>query len=136
MAMEDWKLNIIVSIHAPAKGATWLVYDDWRKEQVSIHAPAKGATSYASLAFSTFACFNSRTREGCDRQTLAICKILKGFNSRTREGCDQTRRPSTYPFPCFNSRTREGCDICLLRPRPCQRLCFNSRTREGCDQYF
>ena len=48
MAMEDWKLNIIVSIHAPAKGATSLRYTDSR----------------VALGF------NSRAREGRDRAAL------------------------------------------------------------------
>ena len=36
---------LIISIHAPAKGATAL-NDNWDKlDNISIHAPAKGATS-------------------------------------------------------------------------------------------
>ncbi|AHM57525.1 hypothetical protein EAL2_808p00180 (plasmid) [Peptoclostridium acidaminophilum DSM 3953] len=34
------------------------------------------------------ACFNSRTRTGCDTAIVAALGILIGFNSRTRTGCD------------------------------------------------
>ena len=33
-------------------------------------------------------CFNSRTREGCDRTDDIPTTGSFGFNSRTREGCD------------------------------------------------
>ena len=33
-----------VSIHAPARGATYKSYYEWRVKNVSIHAPARGAT--------------------------------------------------------------------------------------------
>ena len=35
---------------------------------VSIHAPGRGATSYSLPQTWQVLCFNSRTREGCDRQ--------------------------------------------------------------------
>ena len=33
-----------ISIHAPAKGATWFKVNWIDKSEISIHAPAKGAT--------------------------------------------------------------------------------------------
>ena len=55
---------------------------------ISIHAPAKGATLVASSSVAIKFDFNPRTREGCD-----FIQFLKGsdntyFNPRTREGCD------------------------------------------------
>jgi len=35
---------LLVSIHAPARGATIVNYDRFQILQVSIHAPARGAT--------------------------------------------------------------------------------------------
>ena len=121
---------------------------------VSTHAPARGATSSFSFFSSCFFSFNSRTREGCDSVRAILLLRPSGFNSRTREGCDapwssvvvlrarfnsrtregcDRRAPvRTRTVACFNSRTREGCD--LLRGRPWSSVvCFNSRTREGCD---
>ena len=58
---------LIVSIHAPAKGATheWLLA--YKQFVVSIHAPAKGATNYTSDGVFATLRFNSRSREGSDR---------------------------------------------------------------------
>ena len=55
-----------ISIHAPAKGATentFMVYDD---SIISIHAPAKGATIYGKWGRVDLADFNPRSREGSD----------------------------------------------------------------------
>ena len=45
---DDSQLNVyenhIISIHAPAKGATKLFWKIFPKNKISIHAPAKGAT--------------------------------------------------------------------------------------------
>ncbi len=91
------------------------VASDYLTTVVSIHAPARGATRFACNPFSFLAGFNSRTREGCDYR-LAECyqrdvpfqfthprgvrlgglvvrlDRRRSFNSRTREGCDDRRR--------------------------------------------
>ena len=101
----------LVSIHAPARGAT-LAYQKLKPlKRVSIHAPARGATVIgdiagiatvlfqsthprgvrrlsAKLARARRTCFNPRTREGCDPAMLQFCMVAAGFNPRTREGCD------------------------------------------------
>ena len=80
-----------ISIHAPAKGATYLTNFDYDLFNISIHAPAKGAT------------FNfSRIRRP------------DNFNPRTREGCDDPSRISRVYRYDFNPRTREGCDFDFL----------------------
>jgi len=38
-------LDLIVSIHAPARGATYRAHREHKGSVVSIHAPARGATS-------------------------------------------------------------------------------------------
>ena len=101
---------------------------------VSIHAPGRGATGGLYRLTYSNACFNSRTREGCDCHTDTQSTGPCSFNSRTREGCDLfyfgrcasqlmfqfthpggvRHSPSFGPFKslaCFNSRTREGCDV-------------------------
>ena len=56
----------LVSIHAPAQGATRL--DALRRcaERVSIHAPAQGATGRLGTDAATRICFNPRPRTGGD----------------------------------------------------------------------
>ncbi len=57
-----------VSIHAPARGATTQTYYGPNAKPVSIHAPARGAT-WARLVY-IYGClsFNPRAREGRDRR--------------------------------------------------------------------
>ena len=55
-----------VSIHAPGRGATLGVVQADRIARVSIHAPGRGATGVNEMVYTGRRCFNSRTREGCD----------------------------------------------------------------------
>ncbi len=48
-ARERQKITILISIHAPAKGATPCVAGPWPTSVISIHAPAKGATMKVRL---------------------------------------------------------------------------------------
>ncbi len=82
-------LDKSVSIHAPARGAT---YDKGKRHQlilVSIHAPARGATPIFLMANHTFACFNPRARTGRDLDKLKFMLIIfQSFNPRARTGRD------------------------------------------------
>ena len=60
------KRDLLVSIHAPARGATRRNNLKATAYPVSIHAPARGATFISINNQARLACFNSRTREGCD----------------------------------------------------------------------
>ncbi len=100
---------ILVSIHAPAWGATWRS-GRWPRSTatVSIHAPAWGATCSRWLPGKKGQdCFNPRTRVGCDvfiedvvvsaeRVSIPIPRTSpppsSGFNPRTRVGCDNQLR--------------------------------------------
>ena len=67
---------ILVSIHAPAWGATWRS-GRWPRSTatVSIHAPAWGATCSRWLPGKKGQdCFNPRTRVGCDDGDSTLCK--------------------------------------------------------------
>jgi len=56
----------IVSIHAPARGATRHPYRLYPHFGVSIHAPARGATGLSITGCVGLIRFNPRTRTGCD----------------------------------------------------------------------
>ena len=81
---------------------------------VSIHAPAWGATYGGTSGRSWTRCFNPRTRVGCDLRVAKRNAPLWGFNPRTRVGCDifLIRRPAI--IISFNPRTRVGCDFSPL----------------------
>ena len=55
---------------------------------ISIHAPVKGATPVRRRFLYSGPHFNPRTREGCDRPSDLQNVQLQHFNPRTREGCD------------------------------------------------
>ena len=57
---------LIISIHAPVKGATVMVLADDTVLGISIHAPVKGATDVFTPPQTDGKNFNPRTREGCD----------------------------------------------------------------------
>ena len=103
----------VVSIHAPAWGATTTPSRPLTRDQVSIHAPAWGATAHRARRASLRACFNPRARVGRDARTHATdddagacvsihapawgatasglpdaAMALLGFNPRARVGRD------------------------------------------------
>jgi len=78
----------VVSIHAPARGATKLdaAYGDGIK--VSIHAPARGATPPAWPKCGGNCRFNPRPRAGGDTRTTTHERSRRRFNPRPRAGGD------------------------------------------------
>ena len=58
-----------ISIHAPAKGATLLATSGRNVPSISIHAPAKGATGLVICVLAIVLYFNPRSREGSDHQS-------------------------------------------------------------------
>ena len=70
-----------VSIHAPVKGATSFSLQEGALQRVSIHAPVKGATTLKEFKGYVDSGFNPRTREGCDYAILAGIGAYFGFQS-------------------------------------------------------
>ncbi len=102
---------------------------------VSIHAPARGATFAARRNRTPMACFNPRARTGRDAD-LIITENLNGrfqstrphgarlgtasgsllgigFNPRARTGRDRVKRTPLSKPACFNPRARTGRDVAL-----------------------
>ena len=52
-------------------------FGEGRWTLVSIHAPARGATSIPTLQNPRQTCFNPRTREGCDRKLILSMSHLE-----------------------------------------------------------
>ena len=99
---------------------------------VSIRAPARGATCLVFLVGVLIRGFNSRSREGSDPLRLTNQKDKICFNSRSREGSDRRARLAGRRRRRFNSRSREGSDAARGTGRG-RRRGFNSRSREGSD---
>ena len=106
---------------------------------ISIHAPAKGAT-WQAVRSRRVSHFNPRSREGSDERPAQLWARLRHFNPRSREGSDgvcrayapeEGRFQSTLPrrerpynrsgqlrdHRYFNPRSREGSDATFPRPR-------------------
>ena len=119
---------------------------------VSIHAPARGATRTCRDRPASPRCFNSRAREGRDipvlcggsgRRSVSIHAPARGatrrrwrscwssgrFNSRAREGRDRPRTTPAASIPRFNSRAREGRDRSIGRGPDCSRVSIHAPAR-------
>ena len=77
----------MISIHAPARGATGAFHQPGKPLEISIHAPARGATSYDSDGLGVMY-FNPRSREGSDAVHCHKRRPADDFNPRSREGSD------------------------------------------------
>jgi|GEM_PF-1314309 len=100
---------ILVSIHAPARGATLICICGIAEVHVSIHAPARGAT-YTTLkniimnTVSIHAPARGATKSIIQRQSPTV------FQSTHPHGVRQGIWSCYIPVKCFNPRTRTGCD--------------------------
>ena len=134
----------LVSIHAPAWGATITRIEKEIGEVVSIHAPAWGATLANRRKMICETCFNPRTRVGCDRgfetctcpNTVSIHAPAWGatnafafraynyiwFQSTHPRGVRLLALVSLRPMQRFNPRTRVGCDLAAAFSSPCRKL--------------
>jgi len=62
------------------------------QDMISIHAPARGATILRATRYVSANDFNPRTRAGCDDYvSLAVSATDVYFNPRTRAGCDVSK---------------------------------------------
>ena len=84
-----WSMASIISIHAPARGATKVtVHFNQNHSNISIHAPARGATGDAKDIWLAVRNFNPRSREGSDHKFISSASKMRYFNPRSREGSD------------------------------------------------
>ena len=95
----------------------WLVFIV-RQIIVSIHAPAGGATIFSLTLFSTLVCFNPRARGGRDASLPRKEVVSKSFNPRARGGRDQVADDIDRVVQSFNPRARGGRDLKRLICHP------------------
>ena len=127
-------INITISIHAPAKGATDMVIRDCDISRISIHAPAKGATSCSERAVIDADYFNPRSREGSDTASTNLHNGQPEFQStlpRRERLCGMVtvniEREISIHAPAKGA-TGKHAHI------PIRHTDFNPRSREGSDQ--
>ena len=78
---------------------------------ISIHAPARGATYRMHTGFPMLDNFNPRSRKGSDNALITRLSLLRYFNPRSRKGSDdQPGQYRTILTLYFNPRSRKGSD--------------------------
>ena len=123
----------IISIHAPAKGAT---YFDYLKVSVRIFQstlPRRERRASYETRTSGRCYFNPRSREGSDSSANSIINRQTLFQSTLPR---RERHPAplpSHPLQHFNPRSREGSDGLLLHSARTEQD-FNPRSREGSDR--
>ena len=122
---------------------------------VSIHAPAWGATPIRGRATTDDPCFNPRARVGRDVITVCLRSCGWRFNPRARVGRDITRSAGQWPARAFQSTRPRGARLGMASRPPVGRRvsihapawgatrggtapetaapCFNPRARVGRD---
>ncbi len=113
--IDPYPDNSLVSIHAPARGATVGLGRAAIILPVSIHAPARGATAPV-LALSQLNRFQSTRPRGARPSRRRYVPGHPGFNPRAREGRDPIPGKLNRPGSGFNPRAREGRDCQSARP--------------------
>ena len=76
--------------------------------EISIHAPARGATLFRRPRQIYRKHFNPRSREGSDGRILRYCGLIMNFNPRSREGSDIIQTPKTDIPKTFQSTLPRG----------------------------
>ena len=122
---------VFVSIHAPARGATRRYLSKRRSRSVSIHAPARGATCICFCSrlkhdVSIHAPARGATRRECRpfvREYVSIHAPARGATQPRFTLHGTTKFQSTHPQ---GVRLSSVIDPTLID-------CFNPRTRKGCD---
>ena len=125
-------IEISISIHAPARGATIFTIpiplatknfnprsregSDFRSGAqrvlwaISIHAPARGATIKSGFHL-TKLLFQSTLPRGERLYLISLpLSSISDFNPRSREGSDMWEPETPEPDTYFNPRSREGSD--------------------------
>ena len=78
----------------------WIVHV---KIVISIHAPVKGATNDLTRRHAQYWYFNLRSREGSDKSVEHVTHVSCHFNPRSREGSDNTLLDEVKPKFRFQS---------------------------------
>ncbi len=87
----------VVSIHAPARGATRQRKEQVPRPQVSIHAPARGATPNNAICTLGTACFNPRACTRRDSLSVSTQKQRERNHKYANSSCTVAKSRSSQP---------------------------------------
>ena len=112
-------IALIISIHAPTRGATSAFIKNTIEEIISIHAPTRGATVYFVQHNYPLIFQSTLPREERHTRTVVIVVLDISIHAPTRGATSYTKSFST-DLPYFNPRSHERSDsniaqkICLF----------------------
>ena len=120
-----------ISIHAPEKGATISAPFSPATNSISIHAPEKGAT-HRQKSIRRQCIFQSTLPRRERPRTMSSTETTPHFNPRSREGSDTFQTPPSVEFRISIHAPEKGATIApaAISPMPND---FNPRSREGSD---
>ena len=122
----------LVSIHAPARGATVCVMSCELPFPLFQSTRPRGARLSFAQLMTNYRCFNPRAREGRDRVERPVETAAASFNPRAREGRDVTLLGRLGKDPVSIHAPARGATSAMSGSRAFPR-CFNPRAREGRD---
>ena len=123
---------VLVSIHAPARGATCVGASILYFEEFQSTRPRGARRSCSSSKRRSFNSFNPRAREGRDLRSPSLSFTIFCFNPRAREGRDVCFRVHTHITNVSIHAPARGA-TCRDQAQSIMIACFNPRAREGRD---
>ena len=129
---HPYKACPTISIHAPAKGATSVgsVMDMFTG--ISIHAPAKGATDTSLKIYPKITISIHAPAKGATKVHQMFCADIMNFNPRSREGSDLILN-SIFLFVTLFQSTLPRRERLIVLDLHSRFINFNPRSREGSD---
>ena len=124
---------IIISIHAPTRGATVTNVRNKMEVKISIHAPTRGATSLIYNRPGIPDNFNPRSHKGSDRwETVQAVVGAISIHAPTRGATENTREQKLIKWISIHAPTRGATEVDFTR---CNALTnFNPRSHKGSDE--
>ena len=82
-----WSMASIISIHAPARGATYSPHEIKERLQINFNPRSREGSDTIRSHFPSFCChFNPRSREGSDRRSPCLFRTRSRFQSTLPRG--------------------------------------------------
>ena len=155
---EDTDFSSVISIHAPAEGATKRGFAEWQNNVYFNPRSRGGSDGRLRHSSRKLKNFNPRSRGGSDRCVMCGEIIPEDFNPHSRggsddadkhaavverisihapaEGATRTRQAFRWSSGYFNPRSRGGSDKIPIHLKMESTRYFNPRSRGGSDQFF
>ena len=103
-------MEIVISIHAPTRGATMISSRDIVEITISIHAPTRGATGLCRFRARIFTISIHAPTRGATSQAVGYASITLYFNPRSYKRSDGGRGSIKSNFWDFNPRSYKRSD--------------------------